>query len=272
MEVDYPPCEDRVLAHEGSEYTDGVHPYDPGGPTRWGITLGDARSFWKPNATADDVRTMPRSVAQQIYKSKYWNVVNGDALPAGVDDTVFDYGLNSGNSRSGKVLRRVLSLPDTDWHVTSLVIAECKKRDPKALINAICDERMRFLQGLAIWPTYGHGWTTRVREVRQFATQLADHASTPTSTPLPPPPQTPTDPQGKGTHAPPSKGPVIVGGGAAAAGSSGLIHWLGAHPALTAMVIFAMVIGILVILNKMQANFQAKQDAPTPGLVPVPVK
>ncbi len=265
MEVDYPPCEDRVLAHEGSEYTDGVHPYDPGGPTRWGITIGDARSFWKPDATANDVRTMPKSVAQQIYKSKYWNVVSGDALPAGVDDTVFDYGVNSGNSRAGKVLRRVLGMPDTDWHVTPLVIAECNKRDPKDVINAIDDERLRFLQGLKIWPTYGRGWTTRVKEVRQFSLQLADHQVTVT-------PTTPTDPQGKGIHPPPNKGPIITGGGAATVASGGLIHWLGAHPALTAVVIAACVVVLIVILNKLQASYQAKQDAPTPGLVPVPVK
>ncbi len=272
MQADYQSCEDRVLAHEGSEYTDGVHPYDPGGPTRWGITIFDARAFWKKDATADDVRTMPKSVAQDIYKAKYWAVVNGDNLPAGVDDCIFDYGVNSGNSRAGKVLRRLLSLPDADWHVTDQIIAECKRRDPKALVNAICDERMQFLQSLAIWPTYGRGWSTRVKEVRQFSTQLADHENTPTSTPLPTPPTAPSTPQAKGQHTPPSTGPITGGGGAVVAGSGALAQFLGAHPAITACIILAGVIAIVVVTTMMQKAFEAKQAAPVGPVVPVPPK
>ncbi len=51
----------RLLRDEGG-YTD--HPSDPGGPTNFGITLGDARRYWKGNATAADVRAMPQSVAR----------------------------------------------------------------------------------------------------------------------------------------------------------------------------------------------------------------
>lgn len=268
---DYQVCEDRVLAHEGSGYTDGVNPYDPGGPTRWGITIFDARAFWKSNATSDDVRTMPREIAVGIYKSKYWAMVNGDALPAGVDDCVFDYGVNSGNSRSGKVLRRVLNLPDSDWHVTPLVLAECSKRDPIALINAICDERMRFLESLAIWPTYRHGWTTRVQEVRLFAIQLAGHQATPVSVPLPAPPPAPAAPTGKGTVPPPDHTIVAGGGGAATIGVTSFLHWLGAHPVISALCLAIGAVAIVVVVNILQSRYAVKKDAPTPGLIPVPV-
>lgn len=272
MQADYQSCEDRVLAHEGSEYTDGVHPYDPGGPTRWGITIFDAKSFWKSNATPDDVRTMPKSVAQQIYKAKYWDVVSGDMLPPGIDDCVFDYGVNSGNSRAGKVLRRVLNLPDTAWQVTGSVLIECRKRDPVAIINAICDERMKFLEGLAIWPTYRKGWTTRVSEVRQFATQLANHASSPVSTPLPVPPATPVDHTPKGSNPPPNTKGVVVGGGAATTGLAGWTHLIGSHPAITLILLGVGAIAIVYIVSRIEAAYQAKQDAPTPGLIPVPPK
>jgi uncharacterized protein (TIGR02594 family) len=39
----------------------------------------------------------------------------------------------------------------------------------RTLIAAICDERLAFLQGLRIWPTFGKGWGRRVREVRAAA-------------------------------------------------------------------------------------------------------
>jgi lysozyme family protein len=271
MEANYASSEARILVHEGG-YTDGVHPFDPGGCTNFGVTIFDAKKFWKSSATCADVQAMPKPIALGIIKSQYWDVLNCDNLPSGVDDAIVDYGYNSGNSRAGKVLRRLLSLPDTDWHVTDQVITECKRRDPDALINAICDERLSFLQSLAIWSTYGRGWTTRVKEVRQFSTQLADHSVNPVSTPLPTPPPAPSLPQAKGQHPPPSTGPITGGGGAVVAGSGGLAHFLGAHPAVTAFIIFVGVIAIIAVISMIQNSFATKQDAPVAPVVPVPVK
>src|SRR6185369_9289037 len=87
----------RVLVHEGG-YSN--HPSDPGGPTNWGITIHDARQYWKADATADDVKAMPLSVAIEIYRRRYWNAMNCDADPAGVDLATFDYGVNSGVGRA----------------------------------------------------------------------------------------------------------------------------------------------------------------------------
>src|SRR5438067_1433767 len=105
----------RLLADEGGYTND---PQDPGGPTNFGITIFDYRKYLNANGTADDVRNMKKADAQKIYREKYWNALNCDLLPAGVDYVTFDYGVNSGAGRAGKVLRRVLDLPDNDWHVT----------------------------------------------------------------------------------------------------------------------------------------------------------
>src|SRR5215813_11083100 len=108
----------RLLVHEGG-YTN--HPSDPGGPTNWGITLEDARRYWKRDATAADVRAMPVAVAKDIYQSRYWAPLHGDDLPAGVDYAVFDYGVNSGISRAAKVLQRLLVQSASQTRVNALV-------------------------------------------------------------------------------------------------------------------------------------------------------
>ena len=72
----------RVLAHEGG-YTN--HPSDPGGPTNFGITIGDYRHYVKPDATAADVRAMRLAQAKAIYRAKYWAALRCDEMPAGVD-------------------------------------------------------------------------------------------------------------------------------------------------------------------------------------------
>lgn len=170
MKADYDECERRVLLSEGGYTND---PRDPGGPTNWGITLADARAYWKRGATAEDVRNMPRGVACEIYKLKYWDELNGDQLPSGVDYSVFDYGINSGVSRSGRVLRSILALPTKDWHVTPEVLDKLKTVHAATVIEAINNERMSFLRGLRTFPHFGKGWTARVSSVRAYSEHIA---------------------------------------------------------------------------------------------------
>ena len=69
--------------------------------------------------------------AKAIYRKRYWDVQRCDELPAGVDYSVFDYGVNSGIGRSGKVLRRVVGLPDNTSVVTDQVLAYARVRIPR---------------------------------------------------------------------------------------------------------------------------------------------
>jgi lysozyme family protein len=164
----------RLLVHEGGYTNDAA---DPGGPTNFGITIYDYRKYVKPNATAADVRAMKLDEAKAIYRAKYWNAQACDELPAGVDYAVFDYGVNSGIGRSGKVLRRALGLPDNDWRTSDAVIAASAKADARKLIAAICDERLRFLQSLHTWPVFGKGWGRRVAEVKAAGLAMTANAS-----------------------------------------------------------------------------------------------
>jgi lysozyme family protein len=159
-----------LLAHEGG-YTN--HTSDPGGPTNFGITIFDYRKYVKPGATAADVKAMKLDEAKAIYRAKYWDAQRCSELPAGVDYAVFDYGVNSGIGRSGKVLRRVLKLTDNSSIVNDAVVAAARATDAKMLIVALCDERLRFLQSLKTWSVFGAGWGRRVAEVRAAALVMA---------------------------------------------------------------------------------------------------
>ena len=159
----------RVLVHEGG-YSN--HPSDPGGPTNWGITIHDARAYWKKEATTADVRSMPVHVAKDIYRSKYWDAMCCDNLPTGVDYAVFDYGVNSGIARAARVLQRLVGA-GVDGEIGPDTIAATARAKPAKLINQICDERLAFLQGLKTWSVFGNGWGRRVHEVRAAAVAMA---------------------------------------------------------------------------------------------------
>jgi lysozyme family protein len=255
----------RLLVHEGG-YTN--HPSDPGGPTNFGITIHDYRKYVKPNATAADVRAMKLDEAKGIYRTKYWDALRCDELPAGVDCSVFDYGVNSGIGRSGRVLRRVVGLPDTTHVVTDDILQAVDRRNPKALATAINDERLRFLKSLKTWPVFGAGWGRRVAEVRTFSLQLTERpAITSSSHPVPMvvAPAKGVVPLPKGLQKATTATPVAAGGATAAA-----LHDSGHDPWTIVAVVggFVLIAGIgWVAFHTWQ---QRKQHAPTPGLLPVP--
>jgi lysozyme family protein len=160
----------RLLISEGG-YSN--HPADPGGPTNFGITQRDYAAFKGRAVTAADVRAMTVDEAKEIYRTRYAAPVHFDDLPAGVDYAVFDYGVNSGIDRVGKVLRRVLGLPGNASAITSDVLAVIARRDAKEIIVAVSDERLRFLQSLKTWPVFGTGWGRRVADVKAAALVMA---------------------------------------------------------------------------------------------------
>jgi lysozyme family protein len=168
--ANYDAALQRLLAHEGG-YSN--HPADPGGPTKFGITIRDYRRYVNPRAGAADVRAMRLDEAKAIYRARYWDAMHCDGLPPGVDYSAFDYAVNSGTGRAGKVLRRLCGLSDGDSAVTDAVLHAVARREPKALIVAINDERLAFLRRLRTWPTFGAGWGRRVAEVRTFSLRLA---------------------------------------------------------------------------------------------------
>ena len=259
----------RLLAHEGG-YSN--HPSDPGGPTNYGITIVDYRKYVKPNATAADVRVMKLDEAKSIYRTKYWAAQRCDALPPGVDDSVFDYGVNSGIGRSGKVLRRVVGLPDNTSVVTDEVIKAVAKRDAKAIVIAINDERLRFLKGLKTWPVFGLGWGRRVAEVKAFSLSLAERSAG-ASTHVPHAPEATAAPA-KGEVPPPKALNGLITKGIPAGGAAGGIgfwEWIAAHPYESGAIVLLGAVAISGAVHALNGWHQARQEAPTPNLIPVSI-
>jgi len=255
----------RLLVSEGG-YTN--HPSDPGGPTNFGITIYDYRKYVKPNATAADVRAMTVSEAKAIYRKRYWDAQRCDELPAGVDYSVFDYGVNSGIGRSGKVLRRIVGLPDTTHAVTDEVLRAIARRDPKAIVIAINDERLAFLKRLKTWPVFGKGWGARVAGVRAVSLRM-------TSEKVPSPSIVPdaVSIPGKGVvPAPTAVKKVIVGGGTGApvVAGSGFLDWIAAHPVETAALGGGIVLIVGASVCALNRWHQARQEAAIPATPFVP--
>lgn len=177
MKSNYTYCLDRVLQYEGG-WSD--HPADKGGATMKGITIGTYSDFLGRPATKEELRNIPDTHVQAIYRDRYWNKIKGDNLPGGVDLAVFDFAVNSGVSRASKFLQKEVGTPQ-DGIIGPQTLAATDARQPANVAANLCDSRLSWLKGLSDWPTFGKGWTNRVTDVRKRSIALADAAP-----PLPP--------------------------------------------------------------------------------------
>lgn len=130
---------------------------DPGGPTKYGITIFDVRKYVKKGATAEDVKKLTLDQAVKIYQDKYWKTqyYDCDLLAAGVDLSVFDFGVNSGPSRAKRYLDQAAGGPDVET------------------ISRLNELRLGYLKGLAsLWPRFGVGWGRRVKGIKAKSLEL----------------------------------------------------------------------------------------------------
>lgn len=155
----------RVLKHEGGFAN---HPEDPGGATNRGVTLATFRAYVKPDGTVADLKQITDEQVSTVYYRHYWAAVNAHQLPAGVDYAVFDFAVNSGPKRAAQYLQGVLGVAQ-DGRVGPKTTAAAEAADHPAVINALCDRRLAFLQRQKTWKTFGKGWSRRVEDVRKTA-------------------------------------------------------------------------------------------------------
>lgn len=175
-------CLDHVLAHEGG-YVD--HPADPGGATNMGITR-KSLARWRnispwTELPKSEVERLTRAEAARIYRALYWNTCRADRFPPGLDLALFDFAVNSGPDRAVRTLQAGLGVA-ADGVVGPVTIAAAENANTDEAINDLCDRRLRFLQGLSTFPSFGRGWTRRVADIRKTALAMVPTAGLPGGT------------------------------------------------------------------------------------------
>lgn len=148
---------DKLLKHEGG-FSD--HSADPGGKTRYGVTEAVAREA----GYRGDMRELPLDLAQRIYKDKYWDAMQAEALPADVRYIVFDGAVNSGVTQSAKWLQRACGVKD-DGVVGPATIRAANSLASDGLKRRILGQRLRFMATLPNWPAFGRGWANRIADL-----------------------------------------------------------------------------------------------------------
>lgn len=161
-----------VLVYEGGKVDD---PRDPGGRTNQGIIQRVYNAWRKAHGQSPaDVYDMTNAERDAIYRSQFWDAVQGDKLPDGVDFVTFDGAVNSGPVQSIKWLQRALGV-NADGQLGAVTFAAlAANTNHAALVDAIVDRREAFLKALKTFKTFGKGWMARTAKVRKLGKAWAN--------------------------------------------------------------------------------------------------
>lgn len=146
-------------------------PRDKGGPTNHGITLTTLQKYYR-GATLNNLRSINNFEVADIYRDGYWRTVRGDDLPAGVDLSVFDFGVTSDPSRSIRLLQDAVNVT-ADGILGPISMRAVAALNPVVLIGGLWGRQMTYYEGLPTFKVFGKGWTARAHQRRTAALRLA---------------------------------------------------------------------------------------------------
>jgi lysozyme family protein len=171
-------CLDFTLTQEGGFVDD---PYDPGGATNMGITLATYRSWdHDPALGIANVRAMSRQTAAAIYYAMYWNVLGGQSLPAGIDLSVFDFGVNAGPRCSAERLQSALGFTgdQVDGCIGPETLRAAAAANARQIIEVMAQRQADYYRGLAAFDRFGQGWLNRTARREQAALAMLPETET----------------------------------------------------------------------------------------------
>lgn len=163
----------HVLDSEGG-YSDNEN--DAGGATMHGIIQEEYDAYRRRQGLIPrHVSLITMDEVRDIYKTTYWDKIDGDKLPLGIDYCTFDAAVNSGPTRGIRWLQQAINKCagkkrlDEDGLIGSITLDAAEDYDPAQLIDAMLDYRLGFMKiarnsktGKPLWPSFGVGWTNRL--------------------------------------------------------------------------------------------------------------
>ena len=151
---------DRVIAREGGFVND---PVDRGGATNFGITKKTLEAHRGEKVSVDDVKSLTKEEASEIYVANFLTEPKIDQLPAPIQEFVFDFAVNSGPANAIKQLQKAAGVK-ADGKIGPATIKAAESVDIKQLAS----QRISFLTNIVkrdpSQARFINGWVNRVLE------------------------------------------------------------------------------------------------------------
>jgi lysozyme family protein len=162
----------HVLKMEGGFSND---PYDPGGPTNFGITLKTYATYLGKTIDASSsaaltaaLRSISPDVVKTIYRRRYWTPAQCADMPPGLDLFHFDAAVNHGVAGAMRILQEALGVA-ADGIPGPITRRAIMIATPEALIQRYAALRERRYRALPHFWRFGRGWLNRVAATKAAA-------------------------------------------------------------------------------------------------------
>lgn len=135
--------------------------------TNWGISAPVYEEWIGYPPSRGDMLSMPKSTARLIYRTNFWNDIQGDSIvDQGVANILFDGRVNHG--RTGvRIMQRILGVP-VDGHVGPITLGAINSSDPRWLVGRYKNARREFYHELVennpSYSVFLNGWLNRLSE------------------------------------------------------------------------------------------------------------
>jgi uncharacterized protein (TIGR02594 family) len=165
----------HVLKMEGGWTED---PYDPGGPTNFGITLATLaahRGVPVDVASYAGLRQALRAITQAevraIYVARYWRISQAQALPPQLALMHFDATVNHGAGASSRMLQEAVGV-EIDGEIGPQTLAACSSAPVERVLQRYAEIRRARYRALQHFWRFGRGWLARVEATYAAAKKL----------------------------------------------------------------------------------------------------
>jgi len=162
-----------LIQWEGSAYENV--PGDAGGPTKYGITLQDWKTYgYDKNhdglINAEDVKLISLEDAKPLIKGEYWDVLKADDIKSqSVAEAIVDFGYNAGRSNVARKVQKILNISKPDGIFGPITIAKINQTDSKTLFESIKQVRTQYYLDIVndkpSQQKFLKGWLNRVNSL-----------------------------------------------------------------------------------------------------------
>lgn len=161
-----------VLAEEGGFVNDAR---DPGGMTCCGVTKATWERWCGHTASEADMRALTPAKVSPLYRAQYWNALHCDSLPGALALCVFDFGVNAGVSRAGRMLQQLVSATQDGviGPKTLTAVKQCvAELGVPELVRRYQNMRRGYYRNLSTFAHFGKGWLARCDRIETAALKM----------------------------------------------------------------------------------------------------